>query len=98
MPLRLAPVGVVRDAILVTDHWSLVTRLPSRSLREGWSLLRSVGPAKCIDFPVTAHYPKPNANKRASGFSTGSATKANKTVVRCGINIERGQLIHTGDP
>ena len=37
-------------------------------------------------------------SKRASGFSTGSATIANKTVVRYGLNIERGQLKHTGFP
>jgi hypothetical protein len=54
------------------------------------------GPAKCIDLTVPAHYPKPNAKKRASGFLTGSATIANKTIVRRGINIERGQLKHTG--
>src|SRR5205814_2217583 len=39
-----------------------------------------------------------NARKRASGFSAGSAAIANETVVRFGLNIGRGQLIHTGLP
>src|SRR3979411_198590 len=37
-----------------------------------------------------------NARKRSSGFSTGSATIASKTVGRCGLNIGHGQLKHTG--
>jgi hypothetical protein len=52
----------------------------------------------CIDFPVTAHYPRSNTNKRATGFSTGSAAKTNKTVVRCGKNIESGRLKQQGIP
>jgi len=34
--------------------------------------------------------------KRASGLSTGSATIASKTVVRCGLNTESGPLKHAG--
>jgi hypothetical protein len=30
---------------------------------------RQIGPAKWIDLPVTAHYPKSNAKKRVSGFN-----------------------------
>ena len=41
-------------------------------------IVASNGRANCIDFSATVPYPK-----RASGSSTGSAAKANKTVVRC---------------
>ena len=57
------------------------------------------GPAKLIDLRATAHYSEPNAKKASIRLLTGSAaiaTIAKKTVVRRGINIERGQLKHTG--
>ena len=42
---------------------------------------RQIGPAKWIDLPVTAHYPKSNAKKSEYPALTGSAAIPKMTVV-----------------
>src|SRR5438874_13424792 len=59
-------------------------------------LSASDDPAKWIDMSATAHYPRPNAIKASIRLLNRFGDNCKKTIVRRGINIERGQLMHTG--